>query len=138
MQIYDYTTSECVEVSDAQYDFMQAVIKCSGRMEDVRKEYPITNEQLEIWKADPIFWPVLLGHLTILNKSRGLTPEYIKSFLVDTLSGKKNPTKAQAMAINASVRALGMGLQPRSFNGKLSVTPGNTEIVFSDGLEEPK
>ena len=133
MVIYDYVSGEAVEISESQYDFMQAVIKSSGRMEEARKIYAITDEQLAAWKNDPVFWPVLEGHVAILLKARGLTPEYIKAYLIDTLYGKKDPTKSQMGAINASVRALGMGLNPRTgINGKVVVTPTNTQIEFKE------
>lgn len=139
MKIYDYTSAAVIEVSDAQYDFMQAVIKASGRIEDARKEYPITDEQLANWKQDPVFWPILEGHLTVLYRSRGLTADYIKDYLLSTLEGKKTPSKEQMMAINQSVKALGMGMQPRAgFSGKVTLAPDTTKIEFNDGLDNNK
>lgn len=135
MKIYNYQSGGVVEISDAQYDFMQAFIKHSGRMEFIIKDFPISQEQLEAWHNDPVFWPILESHMTILIESRGLTPEYVKAYLLKTITGQTQPTREQAMAINTSVKALGMGLQQRTgINGKAIVTPENVTIEFNDGL----
>ena len=139
MKIYDYKIADLVEISDAQYDFLQAIIKYNGRMEEARKEFKVSDEQFEIWSKDEIFKSVLESHLTVLFRSRGLTADYIKSYLLSTLEGKKEPSRVQLMAINASVKALGMGLSPRTgINGKITVTPESTKLEFNDGLEETK
>jgi len=138
MKVYDYVSSDVVEVSDAQYDFMQAVLKHGGRVEAALKECPVSDEQMATWRADRMFWPVLEGHVTILIRARGLSTDYIKDYLLSTLSGKKEPTDTQMKAINTSVRALGMGLTPRTgFNGAVTVSPTNTTITFNDGLDKP-
>ncbi|MFA6315733.1 MAG: hypothetical protein WC648_05200 [Candidatus Paceibacterota bacterium] len=135
MKIYDYNIGDLVEISDTQYDFMQAVIKCGGRFDLALVDYPVSQEKIEEWKKDQVFWPVLDGHIKILIRAKGLNPEYIKDFLLSTLAGKKEPTDAQLKAINASIRALGMGLQQRAFTATL--TPNNTTVTFNDGLDKP-
>lgn len=138
MKIYDYNIGDLVEITDTQFDFMQAVIKHGGRIELALKDYPVSDEQITAWRADSVFWPVLEGHVTILIRARGLSSDYIKDLLLSTLAGKTVPTKEQMQAINTSVRALGMGQQPRpGFGGQVTVNPGNTTITFNDGLEKP-
>lgn len=134
MKIYDYSTGNVVEVTDGQFDFMQAVIRHSGRMDLVVKDFPISDEQVKAWQADPVFWPILEGHLQILHEARGLTPEYVKSCLLKTIRGSDVPTREQAQAINTSVKALGMGLQQRTgFNGKAVFSPENVTLEFTQG-----
>lgn len=135
MKIYDYNIGDVVEISDAQYDFMQAVIKHSGRIAEAIKDYPVSNEQIDNWRKDKVFWPVLEGHISILIRAQGLSPDYIKDYLLSTLHGSKVPTDAQLKAIGHSIRALGMGMNNRGFNGSVTVTPQNTKITFNDGLD---
>jgi hypothetical protein len=134
MKIYDYNRGDIVEISNAQYDFMQSVIKHSGRLDAAIADYPVSAEQIDLWRKDPEFWPVLEGYLSILIRSHGLSPEYIKDYLLSTLYGTKKPTKEQLTAIAQSIRALGMGLQSRTV--KANITPSNTTIEFVDGLDE--
>jgi len=106
-------------------------------MDLVVKDFPVSDEQIKQWQADPVFWPILEGHMQILHESRGLTPEYVKSCLIKTIRGNAVPTKEQSQAINSSIKALGMGIQNRpGFGGKATVTPESVQIIFSDGLEE--
>src|SRR5574343_2032205 len=112
MKVYDYVSKECVEVSDTQYDFLECCIKHKGRLVDAVADFKVSQEQLDTWKKDPIFWPVVEGHLTVLWKSRGLTAEYVKSYLLSTMDGKITPTRAQLQAVNASARLLSMGMSP--------------------------
>lgn len=136
MLVYDYVTTDVVEVTDSQYDFLQALIKSHGAMDAALKEVPVTAEQMDAWKGDPVFWPVVQGHLQVLHRSRGLTPEYLKSYLLGTLDGTKRPTGEQLKAIGHSLRALGMGLAPRQgFGGKATITGETTIIEFNDGLD---
>ena len=138
MRIYDYNLGDVVQISDVQYDFMQAVIKHSGRISEAIKEYPVSEEQIELWKKDAVFWPVLEGHITILIRAQGLSPDYIKDYLLSTLHGSKEPTEAQLKAIGHSIRALGLGTGKQGFSGSVTVTPQNTKITFNDGLESTK
>ena len=136
MKIYDYVTQDAIEISDTQYDFMQFVVKHNGNIDLALKDYPVSQEQLNLWKEDKIFWPCLEAHLVTLARARGLNSDYIKDYLLSTLTGQKEPTEVQMKAINASVRALGMGLAARrGFSGSVVVSPSNTQIVFEDGLE---
>jgi hypothetical protein len=41
---YDYTDGTVKEITEAQYDFLQIVIKNAGRMDVVLKEYPVPDE----------------------------------------------------------------------------------------------
>ena len=135
MKIYCYENRAVVEISDAQYDFLQAMMKHSGRMVDVKKDYPITDEQIADWKADPIFSLVLKGYEAALFKSRGLTPEFVKKEIMETLEGTEK-TFEQCRAVANAIKALGMGLTPRTgFGGKITVAPENTTITFNDGLD---
>lgn len=136
MKIYDYNLGEVVEISEEQYNFMEAVIKHSGRIADALKDYPVSDELIDQWRKDKLFWPVLEGHITILIRSHGLSPEYIKDYLLSTLHGSKVPTETQMKAIGHSIRALGMGLSKQGFQGSVTVTPQNTKIVFNDGLDK--
>jgi hypothetical protein len=137
MKIYDYAISGLVEVTDGQYEFMQAVIKYSGRMEEVYTNYTAASRELVAqWLTDPMFKQLMDGYITVLCRSRGLTPEYLKSELIQTIAGQKAPTKAQMSAINASIKALGMGMARTGFSGKVDITPESTQIVFNDGLDE--
>lgn len=136
MLVYDYVTANVVEVADVQYDFLQSIIKAHGVMDVALKETPVSAEQLKSWKEDPIFWPIVQGHLQVLHRGRGLTPEYLKSYLLGTLDGTKRPTGEQLKAIGHSLRALGMGLAPRQgFGGKATITGETTIIEFNDGLD---
>ena len=115
---------------------MQFVIKHSGRFDLALKDYPVSDEQMIVWKEDKVFWPLLNAWITKLAESRGLTPEYVKSFLFSTLEGKIEPNDNQMKAINNTIRALGLGLAERKgFNGAITISPSNTQIVFEDGLD---
>lgn len=136
MKIYDYNIGDIVEISDAQYDFMQAVIKHSGRIDSAIKDYPVSDEVIDTWRKDKVFWPVLEGHISILIRAMGLSPDYIKDYLLSTLHGSKEPTDVQLRAIGHSIRALGMGMNRQGFQGSVTVTPQNTKITFNDGLDK--
>ena len=137
MKIYDYNDGKVKDITDQQYDFIQEVIKHCGRMDAVLKDYPVPPEELAKWKDDPTFWPILEGHLTILVRSKGLSLEYAKEFLLDTLSGAKERTSEQMKAINATIKVLGAGVATRpGFSGKVTLSPDNTKIEFSDGLSD--
>lgn len=136
IRIYDYNTSETPEITEAQYDFIQMVIKHCGRIDMVLKEYPVPQDDLDKWHTEP-FWAILEGYLRVLIKSKGLSVDYVKEFLLDTIAGRKNPNKQQMAAVNASLKALGCGVSVRNgFNGSVTVTPENTRIEFNDGLNE--
>jgi len=135
MKIYDYVTATVIEISDAQYEFMQNLMKHSGKESEAREESKVSAEVFESWKNDPVFWPIVQGYVKVLIQSRGLTPEYLKSYLLSTIAGNEKPTNEQLKAIGHSVRALGMGLQNRTFSGKATITPDNTTIEFNDGLD---
>lgn len=137
MKIYDYNIGDVVEISDSQYDFMQAVIKHSGRIDSAIKDYPVSDEVIDTWRKDKVFWPVLEGHIAILIRAQGLSPDYIKDYLLSTLHGSKEPTDAQLKAIGHSIRALGMGMTRQGFQGSVTVSPANTKITFNDGLDTP-
>ena len=137
MRIYDYISRGVIEVSDDQYDFMQALLKNNGRFEDAKKDFPVTNEKIEEWRKDSLFWPCLEGWLVVLWKSRGLTVEYVKSYILDTLEGKAKPDETQMKALTNSIRALGMGLNPRTgINGKVQIAPESVILEFSDGIDD--
>ena len=137
ISIYDYTDSQVKEITEAQYDFIQMLIKHSGRMDSLLKEYPVPQEELDKWRADPVFWPILNGYIMVIVKSRGLSIDKVKEFLLDVIVGFKEPSKMQMMAVNAALKALGAGVIVRpGFSGKVTVTPENTEVVFNDGLEQ--
>ena len=136
---YDYTDGTVKEITEAQYDFLQLVIKHSGRIDSVLKEYPVPQEELDKWGNDPVFWPMLNGYLSVIVKARGLSVDKVKEFLLDTIVGQKEPTKQQMAAVNAALKALGVGANTRQgFNGKVTISPENTQIVFNDGLGETK
>ena len=137
---YDYTDGTVKEITEAQYDFLQMVIKHSGRIDSVLKEYPVPTEDMDKWRADPIFWPMLEGYLTVLVKSRGLSVDKVKEFLLDTIVGQKQPTKEQLAAANAALKALGVGVNNRNgFKGEVTVTPSNTTFVFEETrIDGPK
>jgi len=136
IKIYDYNTGETPEITEAQYDFLQIVIKHCGRMDTVLKEYPVPQEALDKWHTEP-FWTILEGYLRVLIKAKGLSVDYVKEFLLDTIAGRKQPSKQQLAAVNASLKALGCGVSVRNgFNGSVTVTPENTKIEFNDGMNE--
>ena len=134
MKVYDYISACVVEVSEVQYDFIQSLIKHGGKESLALEEIKVSREYLEAWKKDPVFWPVVQGHMQVSGQARGLTPEYVKSYLIGTIAGKEKPSREQMQAINTSVRALGMGLQHRAFQGKVTATPEGTTLEFNDGL----
>ena len=138
MKIYDYNTGEVVDIDPIQYDFLHAFIKADCRQEAVLKDMPeIATETLLMWQSGP-FWPILQGYVTVLKRSKGLTGDYLKDFLMQVLAGRKEPTDAQLKVIGHAVKILGLGLQPRhGFGGSVTVTPDNTVITFNDGLEIP-
>jgi hypothetical protein len=79
---------------------------------------------------------MLEGYLIVLVKARGLSLDRVKEFLLDTIAGKSDPTKQQMAAAGHALKALGCGVSVRAgFNGKVTVTPENTQVVFSDGLD---
>ena len=135
MKIFDYKIGDLVEISDSQYSFLQSVIKHQGNMQVAIEEFKISREQLDIWDKDAVFKSALDSHLTVLFRSRGLTSEYIKSYLLGTITGNEKPTKEQMGAINASIRALGMGLG-RGVTGKVSVSPEAVKIEWNDGVDD--
>ena len=133
MKIYDYNDGKVKDITDQQYDFIQEVIKHCGRMDAVLKDYPVPPEELAKWKDDTTFWPILEGHLTILVRSKGLSLEYAKEFLLDTLSGAKERTSEQMKAINATIKVLGAGVATRpGFSGKVTLSPDNTQFEFKE------
>jgi len=137
IKVYDYTSGDTPEITEAQYDFLQMVIKNCGRIDMVLKEYPIEKKELDKWRKTT-FWPILDGYLRVLIKAKGLSVDYVKEFLLDTIAGRKEPTKEQLAAVNASLKALGCGVSVRNgFNGSVTVTPENTKVVFNDGLDNP-
>ena len=134
MRVWDYKVGDLVEISDSQYSFLQQVVKLQGDMAKAIEEFKISREQLDIWDKDTIFKSALDSHLTVLFRSRGLTTEYIKSYLMTTLVGKEKPTKEQMAAINASIRALGMGLG-KSSQAKVSISPESINLEWNDGVD---
>lgn len=140
MKNYDYTDGKVKDITEAQYDFLQIVIKHSGRLDSVLKEYPVPMDELDKWKADPVFWPMLEGYLVVLVKSRGLSIDKVKEFLLDAIAGQTQPTKEQMAAANAALKALGVGVNNRSgFKGELTMTPANTTFVFEETrIDGPK
>jgi hypothetical protein len=136
MKIYDYNTAEVVDIPDIQYDFLHAFIKNDCKTDTTLKDIPgITAEMLTAWQSEP-FWAILEGYVIVLKRARGLTGDYLKDFLMQVLAGRKEPTDSQLKVIGHAVKVLGLGLQPRGgFNGKVTVTPENTQIVFNDGLD---
>ena len=135
MRVWNYKLGDLVEISDTQYSFIMCVVKAQGNMQTAIEEFKVSREQLDIWDKDAIFKSALDSHLTVLFRSRGLTADYIKSYLLTTLAGKEVPTKIQMSAINASVKALGMGLG-KGPTLKTTMTADNTVIEFNDGTEE--
>lgn len=132
IKIYDYNTGETPEITEAQYDFLQIVIKHCGRMDTVLKEYPVPQEDLDKWHTEP-FWAILEGYLRVLIKAKGLSVDYVKEFLLDTIAGRKQPSKQQLAAVNASLKALGCGVSIRpGFNGKATLTPDSVQFEFTE------
>lgn len=136
MKIFDYHTKTVKEITDAQYDFLQLVIKNGGNLTATINEYPVTPEELGKWKKDP-FWAILDGHVLILIKSRGLNADAVKEFYLDAMYGTTQPTKSQTNAANGAARLLLAAYNPRNrFTGKATMTPENVVVEFSDGLNE--
>lgn len=133
MKLWDYEMGMLVEVSEGQYDFMQALMKAQGNVKDALKAYPVTEEQLATWQKDAIFWPVVEGWCKMFAKSRGLIPEFIKGRLLEGIH-KDNLTKSQLAAINTATRALGMGNTGTKTTLKAEITEANTTIEFNEGL----
>lgn len=137
MKVYDYVSADVVEVTEAQYCFIEAIVKHAGNEKAAAEEAKVSQEVIDGWKKDPVFWPTVRGHVQVLVQSRGLTPEYVKAYLLGTIVGKEKPTPEQIKAIGHSVRALGMGLAPRAGLAgkmKMTATPEGTTIEFNDGL----
>lgn len=135
MKIFDYNTKSVKEITDAQYDFLQVVIKNGGNLTATINEYPVTPEELEKWKQDP-FWAILDGHILVLIKSRGLNADAVKEFYLDAMYGTTKPTKEQINAANGAARLLLAAYNPRNgFAGKVTMTPENVVVEFNDGLE---
>lgn len=124
-----------VEVTEAQYNFIYAVIKHQGDEAKAAEEGKVSRDQINEWKKDPVFWPTVKGHVQVQIQARGLSTDYIKSYLLSTIVGQEKPTREQMQAVNTSVRALGMGMQQRTaFNGKAAISPENITIEFSEGV----
>lgn len=134
MKVYDYTDGEVKEIEDIQYDFLQVVITHCGRMDMILKEFPVPADKLEAWQKDPVFWPLLQGYITILVKSKGLSLDKLREFMMDVIAGKKDATKAQLAICNAAVRVLLPNNTKAQFQA--TITPESTKITFNDGLDE--
>lgn len=131
-KIYDYHTAEVVDIADEQYDFLHSFIKNDCRKEAVFKDMPtLTEETLAGWQSGP-FWPILEGYVTVLKRSRGLTGDYLKDFLMQVLAGRKEPTEAQLKVIGHAVRVLGLGIQSRAMSGKVTLSPESTQFEFKE------
>jgi len=139
MKIYNYHSGEVEDITDEQYDFLHAFIKNDCHTERTLKEVPtITTETLTEWKSGP-FWPILEGYVTVLKRSKGLTGDYLKDFLMQVLAGKKEPTREQLSVIGHAVKVLGLGLQSRGFAGKVTLNPDSTQFEFKEtSIEDGK
>ena len=131
-KIYDYNTAEVVDITDEQYDFLHAFIRHDCHKDAVFKDMPtLTEETLLGWQSGP-FWPILEGYVTVLKRSKGLTGDYLKDFLMQVLAGRKEPTDAQLKVIGHAVKVLGLGLQSRAFAGKVTLNPDSTQFEFKE------
>lgn len=134
MKVYDYISASVVEVTEAQYNFIYALIKHQGDEAKAAEEGKVSQDQINEWKKDPVFWPTVKGHVQVQIQARGLSTDYIKSYLLSTIVGQEKPTREQMQAVNTSVRALGMGMQQRGIQGKMTATPEGTTLEFNDGI----
>lgn len=139
MKIYSYNSGEVEDITDIQYDFLHAFIKHDCRKEAVFKDIPeLTEETLTGWQSEP-FWAILEGYVTVLKRSKGLTGDYLKDFLMQVLAGRKEPTDAQLKVIGHAVKVLGLGLQSRGFSGKVTLNPESTQFEFKEtNIEDGK
>jgi hypothetical protein len=139
MKIYDYNTGEVTDITDEQYDFLHAFIKNDCRQLPPTQEVPgIPGETLTRWQSEP-FWAILEGYVTVLKRSKGLTGDYLKDFLMQVLAGRKEPTDAQLKIIGHAVKVLGLGLQSRGFAGKVTLNPDSTQFEFKEtSIEDGK
>ena len=122
-----------IEVSEAQWEFLQQLAAHGYNVHLTRKDFAITDEQLAIWKADPLFWPGIRAAYCMHARAARLTPEYLKDYALSSLEGIKKPTKVQVAVLNASLRLLGIGND--GMRGKVVVEPNHIEVSFNDGVQ---
>lgn len=133
MLVYDYKTGNCVEIQAAQYDFLQFVIKSCGKITNVYDGYTVPEEDLEAWRKDPVFWPIVQDYAAVIAKSKGLSGDYVKSFLLEVIRGDRNPSKEQQRAVDSAIKMINSGLTMRKgFKGEFTMSPNNTSFFFEE------
>lgn len=134
IKIYDYATKSICEVTQEQYDFINLLVKVKGRIDLARVRTETDLKVIDSWQSDENYWRIFNGYLGVLIRSQGLSPEFVKKYLLTILEGQEQPTKEQIQAVNSSLKIL--GISDLSRKTKIEFTPENTKIEFNDGLSE--
>jgi hypothetical protein len=121
-----------INVTTWQRSFLDTVSECGGNIQKAfEKIGPCTMSFKQDMVRDKPFWNAVLALRSSIARASVLNEGFLKDHMVACITGEKKLTSIQVQAINVAIRAIGMGQYRQQ--GKVTVTPEQIQVEFSDG-----